>query len=192
MGDNTLLEQSLSNPIRKIGTPDNTKELIGTLVTVFRMIPRETISEVIARGVSINNGMSTMNPELELIFSDAAKVHGNKADRTKCIFAFPRDPRNESLGLPYNPKKDALIKMQIDPNGVIVADGNKYTIAAEDFRQGDRDSAIDLANSYYDEAMTLHEYLAEHHGQEDDRSDFTLPEVLIPTDVPRYRTEVID
>ena len=193
MGDNgTLLE---NNPIIKpsIKTPDNSKELIGNLVTVFRMIPRETIRQVSARGISAeNNSMGDANPQLEQIFQDAAKANGVTIDRTKCIFAFPCDPREIPNGLSYYPEEDAIIKMKIDPKGAIVVEGDKYTEAGVNLRRGSVETAKEYANGYYRDAVTLEQYMSEHTGQEDDVSDYDFPEVLIPSDILPYRIEVVD
>jgi len=166
----------------------SSKEHIGTFVTVFRIIPREMINAVKARGVSVNSELKRRHP-VESIFSASAKAHGNLTDRTRCVFAFPRDPRYGSTMPPYDPQHYALVTMRVDPNGAIVTDGDIFTQAGTDFLRGKRNSATRLANLYYDRAIPLAQYMS---VQGNDIYGFMYPEVLLPTNVPANRIEVIE
>ena len=194
MGDNSAFEQGIPNP-DLINRPDShppNKEHLGTPCAVFRTIKREFAGEVTARGIlTKNNHMATLAPELEAIFSEAARTHG-KPERENCILAFPRDPRHEKQGLSYDPQEELLVKIQVDPKRAFVTDGEKYTeagIRLKDERR--KEDVVSWADSYYEDTMPLEEYLLKHHGQEDDYGDFNFPEVHIPYDITPDKIEVI-
>lgn len=193
MSDTGFLEKT--PVIAGSGTyPDSSKEQIGKLVSVFRLISKDTVTAVSARGISSNNQMETAHPKLEKIFSEAAKAQGSTIDRTRCVFAFPADPRKEDVGLTYRPAEDAVIKIDIDPKGVMVADGATYTLAnqsLEQYHDADRgvEAAREHADAYYANAIPLEQYLALNKTE---KSFFSFPEVIIQDDILPYRITVLD
>jgi len=179
-----------SSPVEE----DHSPEKLNNYVTLYIHINKESLDFINKNGFRAkDNQMGTKGPELEQIFSQTGKDMGFRVDRTKCIFAYPRKPDEVRLSL-FNPGKQVLFEVQVDPKDCIVADGAFVTEAGADITglEGIK-GARSWAKSYWETAKPLSQYLSEHHtGEEQDLDDFEFPEVLIPTDIPVDRIKMVE
>ena len=142
-------------------------------------------------GVKIkNNAMKSKQPVLERIFDEEAGKIGVGVGRTRCIFAYPRNPESIHNRLGFDPRTDILVEAMINSETAMVANAEYYTEAASRLEMGEN-AAREWAKIYWQEVKPLRQYLAEgHSGSEDDDSDFAFPEVLIPEDIPVTRLRI--
>ncbi len=159
------------------------KERVSETATVYRVIPKEFLSDVLKNGVYIRtNKMGEKAAELETMFRKVADSRGIKLDRTACTFAFPKNPRDGQSGMGFDPEKDAVIEMRIDPKAALVTDLGIYTEASINFTDGHLDWAKTYIEQYWDDAVPLSDYLSEHANDDED-TYVGSPEVLIPSDI---------
>ncbi len=171
--------------------PREFREVPGGYVSVFIAVPREKAGKYGKEGIKIeDNAMKSKQPILERIFAEEAGEIGVSVRRTRCIFAYPRNPESIHNRLGFDPRTDILVEAMINSGTAMVANAEYYTEAASRLDMGE-DAAREWAKIYWQEVKPLRQYLAERHsGSEDDDSDFTFPEVLIAEDIPVTRLRI--
>lgn len=161
-------------------TRHESKETVPDRVTVYRVIDKTALLDILANGVTVReSGGRHERPELEDIFMASAMEHGITVNRSHCIFAHPRHPLDGRYSSRIGDNQ-VIIEMDIDPTGAIVTNQEMYTEAAIGLeRYKSTEHARDYADAYWEDAMPLTDYLkATVH---DDFPVYTIPEVLIPT-----------
>ena len=195
-----VIEEQVSGPVNNENThniPFSLREL-GEIpegfVPVFIVINRESMDHIANNGFRTqDNRGNARNQQAEELFQQSAQEHDMTVfDRTKCVFAYPRHPSRIGYGLGYEEDKHVIIEAYIDPKTALVANGDNFSEAATrlEYNKNVR-SAKDYADSYWENAKPLEQYVQEGHaGQMDDYDDFTFPEVLIMDDIPTSRLKV--
>ncbi|KKT34249.1 MAG: hypothetical protein UW22_C0083G0003 [Candidatus Gottesmanbacteria bacterium GW2011_GWB1_44_11c] len=187
----TIQPASAEVPASTDSLPREFREVPGGYVSVFIAVPREKADEYGKEGIKIkNNAMKSKQPVLERIFDEEAGKIGVGVGRTRCIFAYPRNPESIHNRLGFDPRTDILVEAMINSETAMVANAEYYTEAASRLDMGEN-AAREWAKIYWQEVKPLRQYLAEgHSGSEDDDSDFAFPEVLIPEDIPVTRLRI--
>ena len=178
-------------PASTSSLPREFREVPGEYVPVFIAVPRERAGKYGKEGIKIgNNARESRQPVLERIFNEEAGNIGVSVRRTRCIFAYPRNPESIHNRLGFDPKTDILVEAMINPETAMVTNAEYYTEAASRLDMGE-DASREWARTYWQEVRSMRQYLAEgHDGSEDDHNDFTFPEVLIPEDIPVTRLRI--
>ena len=200
------LTGSTENPSQGIGATADTStqakiivpgahEILGQPYTLYRYVSIETLPQVSSQGIH-DEDTPLGNPEVENIFSDAAKSLGIGFDRRNAIIAYPRHPSQlKSQDINQATKLNvALVEITVDPGiNAIVVDSARFDEVAARLARDERQNAFDFAQEYWEKAKTLQEYMSEsHHGAENDFGDFEIPEVLIFEPIPNNRIKVVN
>lgn len=180
------MTETTQEPIETFQVPDyevpaslkDFSEVPEGYISVYIQIDRGSLNHVAQNGLRIeDNKIGTKAPEIEKIFKDVARELGVKFDRTKCVFAYPRQPATIIETFGFDKENEVLTEAKIDPRKCLVADASLYTEAAEKLRSGlsveeaktksterfrvisGEEVARDWAKSYWESAISLDEYI---------------------------------
>jgi hypothetical protein len=102
-------------------------EIPESLVPVFIQILKGKLTQVLIIGLKIEDNRMTKKSarRLEEIFEEERLKAGVSVSRTKCVFAYPRHPKQMSNRLSFDSSREVLIPEDIPPEGLRVVAGNQ-------------------------------------------------------------------
>lgn len=159
-------------------------------------------------GIKITESKREKNSKLEQIFNEEAEKAGVQTRRRQCVYATPLPPEKTQHKLTQN--GDVILEIKLDPSsdGILVADAERYSLAHDRLMRGfanDEDSAREAAETYWKDAVPFRKYVEEQKIVDSENEhvsfnyeatfppnpfDFTMPEILIPSDIPAARIRV--
>lgn len=182
-------QTSLTENVSSAEIPEN-------FVPLYISIRKESLDFVRQNGFRVeDNQMAKRNPEVEKIFSQVGREMGFTIDRTKCVFAYPRNP-DAIRHTYYDKNRDILVQVLVDPKNCIVAEGDHYAGAVSALMSRlsppNEEEAKACAEAYWGTTEPLERYLQEGHvGEWEDLKDYNFPEVLIPSNIPTDRIKIV-
>lgn len=181
----------MSNVDNTVDSSAEAQDASADRLVVYRIVKKEAVEELLKEGIKVkNNKMEAVSAEMEEIFKTKALEAGIDIDRTKCIYAFPDDPRKEGHAWLGVDEDEAVIEIEMDLNSkAIVCDGEYYTESSVALRRGDREQANSWAQTYWENAVPLKSYL--ENQRDADSNYFSMPEILIPQDIPSQKIRLL-
>lgn len=157
----------------RIRHPDNPlfktelREVPEGFVEVISTVPERALDSIGEQGLIPMRPKETSEQEsfMEDHMPESVRAKYPTLSRLRSTFAHP------DIGRPKNFVNEVALSLMVDPDKVFVADAAAYTEAAAIFNPV-------WAEHYWEEAMTLREFLALPAKEKSDR--FPIPEVLIP------------
>lgn len=133
------------------------------------------------------NYMDEAKPEIEKIFDESRREYGITVDRGECLFAFPQHPDRLQGEFKFDPEERVMLEAWVDPNTVLVTEGEYYTEASWDLGDGNPESAKSWADTYWESAIPLYQYLEDPEAQ-----SFVMVEALVPGPIPTDHMRVVE
>ncbi len=176
---NAYLEMKYpDNPLFK---PEFSKEIPKNFVSVYRLVPEEMLKQIGQEGIKdIKEAQNPYRQKYDRLIDSVAPAGFH---RVGAIYAYP-----ELSSQPVLEGGDfILLEIKIDPDKVLVADGEcALSVGDKLFRKWD-DSALKSAKEYWQKAKTLTEY-----NKQRGTYQFNAPEIIIPFDLDEKYIRVHD
>ena len=211
MQDQLTTDEIIPPPVKSECIPFALKEF-GNIplnsVSAWVAVSERNLGKIAMEGIKITESEREKNNKLEQIFDEEAVKAGVKTRRRQCVYATPLPPEKTQHKLTQN--GDVILEIKLDPSSdtILVADAERYSLANDRLMAGfdnSEDSAREVAKTYWKDAVPLKKYIEqqkkvnaenEHVNYDYETTfplnpfDFTMPEILIPSDISATKIKV--
>ncbi len=187
-------------------------EIPKDYVSVFSFVRQEDLSRLAERGFKPeDNAMDRRakvsagdsGESIEDLFDKERQRQGIEIDRGECLFAFPdREAAGENY-YGFNEEEYQLVEIKVDPAEARVAWGeyfskaNQWLMVSKEgptqnttvnpvFIKNQRENTLNNIRQYWEESVTLRQYLDGDHELPED-----MAEVLVPGEISTDRIRVV-